>query len=125
MKNKFVYAIACDSAANLGHDAVRLGASGYIGFNCKLWIIINAQNAIGKCFINGIKNILANKTAADTRQSMVTEFNTIIETLKNHQKYKSVTHNWLITALSYNRDGIVHLGDPNWHLNKIIPKIIT
>ncbi|MCP4347449.1 MAG: hypothetical protein GY795_18240 [Desulfobacterales bacterium] len=115
LKNKFVYAIACKSASEFGHRALKAGVQGYIGFNNSFQIIIPASETFGYCFLSGILGILKDgKCAIDAIDKIRTVTEQVIGKLEINPKIPELTRKITITSLRHNLDFMVCLGDPYW-----------
>lgn len=122
-KNKFIFAIACRSATTLGHQMLRRGAHGFIGYNGNFQIPNNAPEELFECMMAGLESLVVeNARASDARQSMVEQFEKWREkvqedTLELKSGQGTERHDMITKYLLNNRDFLVHLGDPNWKLN--------
>lgn len=115
LKNKFIYAVACKAASMLGHEAVRKGAKGYIGYNDNVHIISRLSIGCGKSLLSGVKFLLENKcNAALVRKKIVENMDELIDKIQKLENYNHVKEAYIITALRHNRDYLVHLGDPDY-----------
>ena len=115
LKNKFIFAIACRSAAQFGHEAVRMGAVGFIGLNHDFTILQECWNDQGACLLEGLTSLaIDGETAADARHKIVKRSNMELSThLKTLGPIAQLT---IIPTLIHNRDALVHLGCPDWRM---------
>lgn len=117
LKNKFIYSIACKSAAVLGHEAILQGAAGFLGFNHYVYINLQRPDIVRTCLLSGLKHlVVGNACAATARKNMVRFTNLKIQNLKSQQDFFEREH--LIFHLRHNCDYSVLLGDPWWRIPK-------
>ena len=85
-KNKIVYALSCDSLAELGQIAIKNGALAYIGYSAKFMIIRDPSRA---CNPSKDKNALPFKEACVTLINKLVFGSTVEEAIKStKQNYK-------------------------------------
>lgn len=122
LKNKFVYAIACRSAAGLAALAYEKGAIGYLGFNNDFHIIPSSQAIFGRCFLAGLMAILKeNSSPFQARLRIELRMNDVIGHFqKLPTEVKTHRQQMVIAALRHNLDSISYWGDPNWRIGGVI-----
>lgn len=117
LKNKFIYAVACKSASNLGRKALKSNVAGYIGFTESFHIVPTASNTFGHCFLSGLRAIIIGRTSAlEAMEKVKTEIRRVIHELKTHKRIHLITRNRVIASLVHNINCMVCLGNSNWRI---------
>jgi hypothetical protein len=126
LKNKFIYAIACRSAAELGRHALQKGVQGYIGFNHDFHIITSASHIFSHCFLSGLTAMVKDgKTMIEAIETIKTATRDIINRIKRDNKIHPITRNLVVSALQHNLDYIVPLGSPIWRISSSESVVLT
>lgn len=117
LKSKFIYTIACESAVDLGHRAIKKDAAGYIGFVNKFYINFEAEKMFGDCFIKGILAIINEKRKTiDIKDIVRKEIDQKIKEIKSSKKKHKLDIVDIKTSLKHNLDSMICLGDPKWSM---------
>jgi hypothetical protein len=118
LKNKFIYAVACRSASELGHKSLEEGAAGYIGFNHYFKFISTYSDTFGKCFLHGLTTLLRErKSALEARKTIVSLTERIINEIKKNKKISQIDKSLTTTCLRHNMDYMVLLGNTSWTID--------
>jgi len=120
LKNKLIYAIACESASTLGRKALENKVAGYIGFTDSFHIIPDAANTFGYCFLSGLQSIIMQKSSLkEAIEKIKNEVQRVIHKLKTYQEIHPITRSTIITSLRHNFNCMVCLGDTGWRIEEI------
>ena len=119
LNNKFIYAIACRSGAELGYAALNSGAVGYMGFNNDFHIITSATKTFCQCFLSGVMALLQeNKSPLEARERVKIEVGGVIDKLKHkYHTTKDARLPIIVNSLKHNMNFMVCLGDYNWRIH--------
>ncbi len=89
LENKFIYAIACKSARDLGPRAVAAGARGFLGFTRLVYIGLfeDVPRITGKCLMSGFIRMMRNGcTAVEAMRAITERTNDAIKEVKKRKK---------------------------------------
>lgn len=117
LRNKYIYAVACRSAAGLGPIAIRSGAAGFLGFSEKVYVSLLADFPllIGRCLVSGLITLLRDAGNAGQAETFIREKHrtTILEQM--HRTDVSHAKRLLLAdALLRNQACLTVLGDKYW-----------
>jgi len=115
LRNKFVYAVACNSAQILGPLAIEKGAIGFLGFTDTFQVWSTTPGVFGFCLLSGLKAMVLEGIGAEqARERIIDEINQTLARLKKHPNYTKGAQSGPVAALIHNRESVVSLGDSNW-----------